>query len=289
MHILLGILARNTLFLLMKQRIAASILKPCRRALVALLDAVGLKTTTKNLLRTARNWGIPKSEPHILRTLPHDPAAFTQGLHIHDEVLYESTGIMGGSSLRVIDRQTGQVLKSISVADQFAEGIAVMGDRLVQLTWHDAKAIVYRLPDLAPLEPYSYTGEAWGMSATAEHYLISNGSDEIVYRNQQFHKIKSLKVRINGFPLKGINDLAWVNGKIYCNIHHDNNIYEIDERNGRVLQILNCSRLAKLAAPPGDSNVLNGIAYDQQTDSYVITGKRWRNYFFVQFIEFQGD
>jgi glutaminyl-peptide cyclotransferase len=267
----------------MKQGITASIIKPCRQALVTLLNAVGLKSTIKELLRAASNWGIPKSEPHILRMLPHDPEAFTQGLHIHDGVLYESTGIMGCSSLRVIDRQTGEVLKSIGVEDQFAEGIAALGEQLVQLTWHGGKAMVYRLPDLAPLEPYSYTGEAWGMSANAEHYLISNGSDEIVYRNRQFDTIKSLKVRINGFPLKGINDLAWAKGKIYCNVLHDDNIYEIDERSGKVLHILNCSRLVDLPAQPRDSNVLNGIAYDQQTDTFFITGKRWKDYFQVKF------
>jgi len=272
----------------MKHRVAASIIKPCRKALLTLLSAVGLKSAIKDLLRAARSWGIPKSEPNLLRILPHDPAAFTQGLHIHNGVLYESTGIVGCSSLRVIDRQTGEVLKSINVEGQFAEGIAAVGDRLVQLTWHEEKARVYQLPDLASLEPYRYSGEGWGMTATAEHYLISNGSDEIVYRDRQFYKIKSLKVRINGFPLKGINDLAWAKGKIYCNVLHDNHIYEIDESSGKILHMLNCSRLADLAAQPGDSNVLNGIAHDQQEDSFFITGKRWKNYFQVKFTEFQG-
>jgi len=273
----------------MKQGITASIFKPFRKMVVALLDGVRLKSAVKELVRRGRAWGIPRSEPHIVCVIPHDPSSFTQGLHIHDGILYESAGIVGESSLRVIDRLTGKVLKSVPVEDGFAEGIAAVGDRLVQLTWREGKALVYRLPDLLSLESCSYAGEGWGMSATTEHYLTSDGSDEIAYRDRQLRKIETLKVRINGFPLKGINDLAWVNGRIYCNVLRDDNIYEIDGRSGRVLHIVNCSRLSKLGARPNESHVLNGIAYDQQTDSLFITGKRWKCYFQVRLSEFQDD
>lgn len=247
------------------------------------LGPVGLKPAIRNLLRAARNLGIPRSEPEILHVLPHDPSAFTQGLHIHDGVLYESTGILGHSSLRVIDRETGKVLRKISIDDRFAEGIAAIGDRLVQLTWRSQQAMVYRLPDLAPIGHYGYAGEGWGMTATADHYLASNGSDEIVYRDRNFNQVRSLKVRIHGLPLRGINDLAWAKGRIYCNVLHDNNLYEIGEGRGKVLHVVDCSRLEAAAATPGPVNVLNGIAYDQQTDTFFITGKRWRKMFRVRF------
>ena len=273
----------------MKKRITTSNSKLFRMAVVALLDAVGLKSAIKNLVRRGRAWGIPKSEPCIVCVIPHDSSSFTQGLHIHDGILYESSGIVGESSLRVIDRQTGKVIKTVPVKDGFAEGIAAVGDRMVQLTWREEMALVYRLPDLISLESHSYAGEGWGMSATAERYLTSDGSDEIAYRDLLFRKIKTLKVRINGFPLKGINDLAWVNGTIYCNVLRDDNIYQVDESSGRVLHILNCSRLSKLGARSNESYVLNGIAYDQLTDSLFITGKRWKYYFQVRLSEFEDS
>jgi glutaminyl-peptide cyclotransferase len=272
----------------MKHDMFVSVTKLLRKAVVTLLGALGLKSAIKSLFQAAKTWGIPRSEPHIVCILPHDPTAFTQGLHIHDGILYESTGIVGNSSLRVVDRLTGEVLNFIHIEDLFAEGIAVIGARLAQLTWRDGKVLVYRLPDLHSLEPLNYTERGWGMSATANQYLTSNGSDEIVYRDQQFRKKKTLKVRINAFPLKGINDLAWVKGSIYCNVLRDDNIYKIDDTSGKVLHILDCSSLAEIGAPPGDSHVLNGIAYDQQTDTLFITGKRWKNYFQIKLTEFRG-
>ncbi|MGE0371128.1 MAG: glutaminyl-peptide cyclotransferase [Gammaproteobacteria bacterium] len=267
----------------MRRWSAGTISGPCRRLLVRLLGASGLKPMVKRLLRTARNSGLTVSMPQVLRALRHDPAAFTQGLHIHDGVLYESTGIFGKSSLRVIDLQTGEIMRTVPVAEQFAEGVAILGDRLVQLIWRSQQALVYRLPELAPLEPYAFSGEGWGLTATAEHYLSSNGSDEIVYRDRRFKPVRSLKVRINGLPLRGINDLAWAQGRIYCNVLRDDSIYVVSERDGKVLSILDCSRLAQEAATPGPANVLNGIAYDPQTETFYLTGKRWRKLFQVRF------
>lgn len=256
--------------------------KLCRIAIVRFLDTLGLKSSTKRLLLTARNSGIRKSEPRIIQALHHDSSAFTQGLYIHNGILYESTGLVGHSSLRVIDRETGEIQKCISVSGQFAEGIAVLDDRLVQLLWRSQKALVYSVPDLTPLEHYCFTGEGWGMTATAEYFLVSNGTNEIVYRDKNFNRIKSLKVRVKGFRLNGINDLAWVNGRIYCNVLRDNNIYVIRESTGKVINVIDCSNLAEVAATPGYANVLNGIAYDSQTDTFLITGKRWKKYYQVK-------
>ncbi len=120
------------------------------------------------------------------------------------------------------------------------------------------------------------------MSASPEYFLTSNGSNEIVYRDQQFNIAKSIKARVNGFPLNGINDIAWTQGCIFCNVLSDNNIYAICENSGKVLYILDCSDLAKKGGVPGKDHVLNGIAYDRQTNSLFITGKRWGKYFQIR-------
>jgi glutamine cyclotransferase len=204
-------------------------------------------------------------------------------LYIHQGYFFESTGLKGRSSLRLIDPDTGEILKKVEVRGVFAEGIAAIGNRLVQLGWHSEKAIVYHIPDLTPIDEYHYSGEGWGMSASMEHFLISDGSAEIVYRDQHFNKVKSLKIRINSFSLKGINDISRVDGRIYCNVLRDDNIYEVSETSGKVLRILDCSNLRKLAATPDCESVFNGIAYDQQTDTFIVTGKNWDKYFQVNF------
>lgn len=247
------------------------------------LNLLGLKSITKNLARRVMQAGIPRTRPQVIRTLPHDPLAFTQGLHIHQGYFFESTGLKGRSSLRLINPDTGAILKKVEIPDVFAEGIAAIGSRLVQLGWHSEKAIVYSIPDLTPIDEYRYSGEGWGMSASPEYFLISNGSAEIIYRDQQFNRVKSLKVRINSFPLSGINDIARVDDRIYCNVLQDDNIYEVSETSGKVLRILDCSRLRKSAVTPNYQNVLNGIAYDRKTRTFFITGKNWEKYFQVNF------
>ena len=123
--------------------------------------------------------------PTILRTIPHDTSAFTQGLILVDSLLYESTGIVGHSTLRRVDAATGRVLLKIPVPDVFAEGITIHNGELVQLTWKDEFAIRYDFPSLRPKGMFKYRGEGWGLTNDGTHFIMSNGSDTLYFRNNK--------------------------------------------------------------------------------------------------------
>jgi glutamine cyclotransferase len=129
---------------------------------------------------------VPRRVPAVLRTIPHDTKAFTQGLFYHKGLLYESTGLYGQSSLRVIDPNNGNVIKNVPVADIFAEGCARMDSTLVQLSWREMAALVYSLPSLRPSGSFSYAGEGWGLTADAASFYMSNGSDTVYVRDKKF-------------------------------------------------------------------------------------------------------
>jgi glutaminyl-peptide cyclotransferase len=224
---------------------------------------------------------IPHSIPAVLRTIPHDTKAFTQGLFYHKGLLYESTGIYGQSSLRVIDPKDGNIIKNIPVADIFAEGCARMDSSIVQLSWREKAALVYSLPSLRPTGSFSYAGEGWGLTASATSFYMSNGSDTLFIRNKKFSIIKKVSVMLSGKKLSALNELEYVKGLVYANVWFDKSIYVIQPKTGRVIKIVDCSSLVAQNASLSDQDVLNGIAYNSTTGTFFLTGKNWRYIFEV--------
>ena len=183
--------------------------------------------------------------PTIIRTIPHDPQAFTQGLLYHNGLLYESTGLYGQSSLRRIDPANGAVLKNVPVADVFAEGLALVGDTLIQLTWKEKAALEYSLSDFKMTGAYSYEGEGWGLTFDGRSLIMSNGSDTLFVRSKSFALQKKIPVTVNGRPLKNLNELEYAGGRIYANVWYDNSIVEIMPLTGKVVKIIDCIRWLK--------------------------------------------
>jgi glutamine cyclotransferase len=216
-------------------------------------------------------------EPTVIREIPHDTLAFTQGLYFDRGLLYESTGSPDGriSSLRVIDAKSGRVLRSTPVPGVFAEGIAVHSDRLVQLTWQDRVAFVYTFPDLAPLGHVVYDGEGWGLTWNGSLYIMSNGSDTLYYRDMNFRVKRAVAVKLNHQPLKNLNELEYVRGMVYANIWYSPLIAEIDPK-GRVRRTIDCGNLVARVRPSSGNDVLNGIAFDDSAGTFYLTGKDWR-------------
>jgi glutamine cyclotransferase len=213
--------------------------------------------------------------------MPHHLPAYTQGLYHEGAYLYESIGLYGSSALRVMDLARGNILREQAVADYFAEGIACVDNQLVMLTWKSGRALIYRLPSLEKTGEFSYSGEGWGMTSKNGIFIMSNGSHLLSYRDRQFQKTAILKAKINGLPLRKINDIAYANHKIYANVLYRNHIYEMCEKTGRVLRAFDCSALERMAEARPGIDVLNGIAYDRQFGSFYITGKNWRYIFRV--------
>jgi glutamine cyclotransferase len=225
---------------------------------------------------------IPVIVPKILRTIPHDTKAFTQGLFYYKGLLYESTGLYGQSSIRVIDPKNGAIIKNLPVADIFAEGCARMDSFLVQLSWRERAALVYSLPSLKYVRSFSYNGEGWGLTSSAASFYMSNGSDTLVIRNKKFSVTGKVAVTLSGKPLLSLNELEYVKGLIYTNVWFDKSIYMTQPKTGRVVKIIDCSSLVAQNASQSDQDVLNGIAYNNTTGTFYITGKNWRYIFEVR-------
>jgi glutamine cyclotransferase len=222
------------------------------------------------------------SSPIILRTIPHDTAAFTQGLFYYKGRLYESTGLYGQSSLRVVDPKTGDILRNIPVPDIFAEGCAKMDSSLVQLSWREGGAPIYSFPSLLLRGSFSYSGEGWGLTSDSTSFYMSNGSDTLYIRDKRFGMKKKVAVTLAGARLTSLNELEYVKGLIYANVWFNNNIYVIRPSSGVAVRIVDCTALVSQNSSPSDQDVLNGIAYNNDTGTFYVTGKRWRYIFEVR-------
>jgi glutamine cyclotransferase len=211
----------------------------------------------------------------VVNKLPHDPRAFTQGLLFHNGFFYESTGLNGQSSLRKIDPQTGKVLQERRLPNRyFAEGLALLNGVLIQLTWKAGKAFTYNSSSFEPLQSFDYPGEGWGLTYDGEAMIMSNGSDQLFFRNPlTFALIRTVQVKEKGRPVKYLNELEYIAGEVWANVWQTNDIVKISPLTGEVSERLS---FAKLLAPQdrnGHEDVLNGIAYDAEQHRVFITGK----------------
>ena len=217
---------------------------------------------------------------------PHDAHAYTQGLLLHEGMLYESTGLYGRSSLRKVDPQTGEVVREVSLpSSYFGEGLARVNDRLIQLTYHEETAFVYDLETFEVVDTYGYEGEGWGLCYDGEALVMSNGSANLVFRDPEtFEEIRSVKVRNHGVPVPFLNELECVGDAVYSNIYRSELIVMIDKDTGRVTAVFDASGLLT-PEEQADADVLNGIAYVPQSGTFLITGKLWPKLFEVTFAE----
>jgi glutaminyl-peptide cyclotransferase len=225
----------------------------------------------------------PRYSYEVIHTYPHDPKAFTQGLVFLDGGLLESTGNYGQSTLRKVELETGKVLKRIEVPSQyFAEGIAVLGSKIFQLTWQEGKGFVYDLQSFNLEMEFAYPGEGWGLT-TDGHFLIqSDGTDKLRFVDPVTFAIKrTISVSDHGVPISRLNELEYIKGEIFANVWQSNEVVRIDPATGKVVGIIDFTGL--LTVRPGERiDVLNGIAYDDKTDRLFVTGKWWPKLFEVR-------
>ena len=242
-------------------------------------------TTNKAAENTAANTAAPvKYGYEIVHIYPHDPSAFTQGLVFIDGKLYEGTGEEGRSSLREVDLQTGNVLKKIDVPEPyFGEGIALLNNKIYQLTWQHQVGFIYNADNFEQIGKFNYSGEGWGLTTDGHSLILSDGSNRIRFLDpDSFSVTKTIAVLDGNLPVNELNELEYINGQIYANIWHDNRIVTIDPQTGRVTGWIDLNGLL----PPGDVHdeeaVLNGIAYDQAGSRLFVTGKLWPRLFEIK-------
>ncbi|MCY3799241.1 MAG: glutaminyl-peptide cyclotransferase [Chloroflexi bacterium] len=227
--------------------------------------------------------------PEVLNVYPHDADAFTQGLLWHDGYLYESTGLYGSSTLRRVDIESGAPLETLSIDEAyFAEGLELAGDKLIQLTWQAGKAFVYDVASFDLIEIIEYDGEGWGLCYDGRYLFMSDGSAYLSLRDAEtFDLIVRAAVTYQGqlVPPQLLNELECVGEYIYANAWNTDFIFRIDKWTGDVTAVIDASDLltdaekAELAA----GSVLNGIAYNPESDTFFITGKKWHKLFEVVF------
>jgi glutaminyl-peptide cyclotransferase len=221
----------------------------------------------------------------VVRTYPHDRNAFTQGLIWRDGLIYESTGLVGRSSLRKVDLTTGAVKQQVAVPEPyFAEGLADIGNRLFQLTWQHGRVFVYDKNTLNRVHELGYEGEGWGLCYDGRALVMSNGSDALTVRAPEtFAVTRTVKVTRAGRALDRLNELECVGGDVYANVWMTDTIVRIDMKTGHVTATFDASGLLTPAERLG-TDVLNGIAYDPADQTFLITGKLWPKLFRVKFV-----
>jgi glutamine cyclotransferase len=222
----------------------------------------------------------------IVATYPHDPQAFTQGLIYADGHLYESTGLNGKSSLRMVDLETGKPLQVQPVPDKyFAEGLTTWGSTLVQLTWESHIALVYDSFSFRLLRTFAYTGEGWGLTEDGKNLILSDGTANLRFFDPAtFHEVRHIMVKDHGAAVTELNELEYVHGEIYANIWHSDRIARIAPATGKVLGWIDLTGLLPPSERSTPEAVLNGIAWDAARDRLFVTGKLWPKLFEIKVI-----
>ena len=225
----------------------------------------------------------------IINEYPHDITSYTQGLEFHNGELYESTGQYGESKLRKIDYKTSEVQKSINLSKEFfGEGLTILNDKIHQLTWQENTGFIYDLTTFEKIGSFKYgqSKEGWGLCNDGKVIYKSDGTESIWVLNPETKAEESrIQAYHNRGKVIGLNELEWINGKIYANRYQLNGVAIINPKNGAVVGVVDFSPLRKLVTQHQGLDVLNGIAYNPETNTIFVTGKRWDKLFEVEITE----
>ena len=220
--------------------------------------------------------------PRIVKKIPHDSNAFTQGFIVDKGVFYESTGLYGNSSLRKYNAYSGKLIRKISLDDKFfAEGLTLLNDKLYQLTWKSGVMFVYDKTTFEIEKILRYGGEGWGLTHNDKYLVMSNGSNTLKFRDPKtLRLIRSISVTHNGLPVKNLNELEFIGNEIWANIWKSDLVACINSDTGKLVRWIDFTSISEKT---GDEDVLNGIAYDKEKDKIFITGKFWNSIYEVSF------
>jgi glutaminyl-peptide cyclotransferase len=221
---------------------------------------------------------VPVQRATVVAAYPHDVQAWTQGLAFHDGKLYESTGLERQSTLREVTLETGQVVRRVDLDDQyFGEGMAILGDRIFQLTWKHEIGFIHDLGSFRRIGEFRYAGEGWGLTTDGTHLVMSDGSDSLRFIDPAtFEVIRTVKVRDGTRAVNQLNELEWVNGEVLSNVWMTDRIARINPETGQVTSWIDLTGLLSASDRRRyHVDVLNGIAYDAANDRLFVTGKFW--------------
>lgn len=227
---------------------------------------------------------VPEYGFKIVQIYPHDPHAYTQGLLYHQGFLYEGTGLNGQSSLRKIRLETGEVVQQADLPPQyFGEGIAMLGNKIFQLTWQAHTGFVYDALTFRQLRTFTYPGEGWGLTTDGRDLYMSDGTPEIrVLNPSTFREIRRIKVHDGTAPVRELNELEYIHGEIFANVWQTDRIARISPRTGKVVGWIDLAGILSPVYRRTPDSVLNGIAYDRAGRRLFVTGKLWPSIFEIR-------
>lgn len=220
----------------------------------------------------------------VVKAYPHDTGSYTQGLFWHDGSLYESTGLNGKSTFRKVDLQSGQALTKLPFNKKyFVEGSVILGDKLYILTWTNKVVFIYDAGTLEYRSTYSYPREGWGLTTDGKSLISSDGSSRIYFLTPELKFERSINVTLNGRAVRYLNELEWIDGRIWANVYTTDTIVIINPDTGIVEATVDCEGLLPERLRTYDTDVLNGIAVDSEGRIFL-TGKNWPELYEVKLV-----
>jgi len=222
----------------------------------------------------------------VVAEYPHDVDSYTQGLFFHDGNLYESTGQYGESTFRKVDLATGEALERINFKDEyFVEGSVMFDGNLYILTWENHQAFVYDPDSLEFKQSWNYPREGWGITTDGKQLIASDGSSNLYFMDKDYQLIRKVAVRNEGRPVRWLNELEYIDGKVWANVYTSDKIVIIDPASGKVTGVIHCEGLLPRELYKRDTDVLNGIAFNEKDGKIYLTGKKWPRMYEVRLVK----
>ena len=225
----------------------------------------------------------------VINSYPHDKTAYTQGLEIHDGFLYESTGQYGKSSLRKVKLETGEVIQKIDLDQQyFGEGMTKFGDEIFMLTWKKGIGFIYDFETFEQKKTFDYKNsiQGWGLTNNGEHLIKTDGTERICFLDPTTQQeLNFIEAYTDKRKVEKLNELEYIDGKIYANIWMQDSLLILDAETGKVEGIADLRGLKKQVEQHSSLDVLNGIAYDKGSKKLYVTGKNWSKVFEIELIK----
>lgn len=222
----------------------------------------------------------------VVAEYPHDTESYTQGLFINEGQMYESTGVHGKSTFRKVDLETGKAIERLDFDKKyFVEGSVIWNGNLYILTWESRLAFIYDAATLEYRSTWKYPREGWGITTDGKHLIASDGSANLYFMDENFAQQKKILVTIEGRPVRFLNELEYIDGKIWANVYTSDEIVIINPKDGNIEGVIDCKGLLPKELRTPATDVLNGIAYDPVEDRIFLTGKNWPKLYEVKLAE----
>lgn len=222
----------------------------------------------------------------VVAEYPHDTESYTQGLFFHDGQMYESTGLHGKSTFRMVDMQTGEAVKRLDFDDKyFVEGSVMWKGNLYILTWETKMAFIYDAATLEYKSSWKYPREGWGITTDGKQLIASDGSAYLYFMNENYALDRKVRVTIEDRPIRFINELEYIDGKIWANVYTSDEIVIINPKDGKIQGVVDCRGLLPKELRTPTTDVLNGIAYNPADGKIYLTGKNWPKLYEVRLVE----